>query len=683
MVTTDDPPIMAEDFNISPYVLLSAAPVGSTCVGTSPAGSTADWMSEEVGGMCQRLQPHETKHFVHNQFGLVKKKTTTLAAAAVALIVSTSSIHAVDIARAPILVLENSADFGAYTEEILRAEGFNEFQVESPSASGLTVDYLNHFDVVILTETKLSPAQSDLISGYVHGGGNLIAFRPDKQLASVFGISNSESKIADGYIKIEQGNDIGKGLVSDTVKFHGDADQYDLKGATVTATLYSDASKSAESPAVVSYDYGQGHAVAFTYNLPKSIVFSRQGNPLSAGLEKDGIKGIRAADMFTDGWVNSRKTAVNQADEQMRLLSHSIERASSFKKPLPRLWYFPGLNKSLILLTGDGEDSPERDFDAQLADIKSKGARMTLYLKSPYVPASKVKSWLSDGFEISGHVDDIQEATNPTYDTMNAKMKWTVHALKDVYGVDMRTVRNHWIVWCGTDPEGKRDFTAQASIEAKYGVRLDCNLYHFDQGSTKGHFLGPISNFTGSGLPMKFIDASGGVLDVYQSITQLPDEQWLKGNLFSNFKILLDRSLDGEGYTFINVNLHTQNWKAWSRKEGLQILDYANLRKVPIWTAERTLQFLQKRDAAEFAEILWSNNELAFQLHVPLPGDGLTLMVPKTFGGKTIANVSRNGQSQPYTFQSIKGSDYALVATVSGNNRFVVAYAERRDGSKP
>ena len=120
--------------------------------------------------------------------------------------------------------------------------------------------------------------------------------------------------------------------------------------------------------------------------FPKASSSARQGNYRYAGLEKDGIKGIRAADMFTDGWVNPRKTAVNQADEQMRLLSHAIERASSFKKPLPRLWYFPGLNKSLILLTGDGEDSPERDFDAQLADIKSKGARMTLYLKGHLRP---------------------------------------------------------------------------------------------------------------------------------------------------------------------------------------------------------------------------------------------------------------------------------------------------------
>ena len=171
----------------------------------------------------------------------LRKKGTTIATVAVALIIGTSSIYAVDLARAPILVLETPAEFGAYTGEILRAEGFNEFQVESPSASDLTVSYLNQFDVVILTETKLSSAQTNLFSSYVHGGGNLIAFRPDKQLAPVFGISGTDSMIAEGYVKIEQGNDIGKGLVSDTLQFHGDADQYDLKGANVIATLYSDA----------------------------------------------------------------------------------------------------------------------------------------------------------------------------------------------------------------------------------------------------------------------------------------------------------------------------------------------------------------------------------------------------------------------------------------------------------
>jgi hypothetical protein len=614
----------------------------------------------------------------------LRKIGTIITSVAMALVAAINLVYSVELPRAPILVLETPAEFGAYTGEILRAEGFNESQVESPSASGLTVSYLNQFDLVILTETKLSSAQAELFSNYVHGGGNLIAFRPDKQLASVFGISDAGSKkIAEGYIKIERGNDIGKGLASDTLQFHGEADQYDLKGGTAVATLYGDADTSTGKPAVVSHQFGQGHAIAFTYNLSKSIVLTRQGNPQYAGLERDGIKGIRATDMFTGGWINPLKNAVNQADEQMRLLSHGIERVSSLKKPLPRLWYFPGLNKSLILLTGDGEDSPEKDLDAQLADIKSKGARMTLYLKGTYVRADKVESWLADGFEISGHVDDTEEAITPSYDGMSEKVKSTVHALKNAYGVDMRTVRNHWIVWCGTGPNGRQDFTAQASIEAKHGIHLDCNVYHWDEGSTRGAFLGPIGNFTGSGLPMKFINDRGEVLDIYESVTQLPDEQWGQGTLFTNFKILLDRSLDHEGYTFINLNLHADRWRAWSRAEGLQIMDYANLRKVPMWTAERTLKFLQQRDSAEFADINWSNNRLSFQCNVQLPGEGLTCMVPKTFGGKTISNVSRNGENQPYTLQPIKGSDCGLLSATSGNNRFVVTYAERSEGSKP
>ena len=40
-----------------------------------------------------------------------------------------------------------------------------------------------------------------------------------------------------------------------------------------------------------------------------------------AGQEKDGIKGLRAMDMFTNGWVDTSKNRLNHADEQMRLLS--------------------------------------------------------------------------------------------------------------------------------------------------------------------------------------------------------------------------------------------------------------------------------------------------------------------------------------------------------------------------
>ncbi len=592
-------------------------------------------------------------------------------------LISANNLFSSGLSNAPILLLETRSEFGAYTEEILRAEGFNEFQVGSPSDSGLTVDYLEDFDVVILTETTLSPAQCKLLTNYVRDGGNLIAIRPDKQLAPLFGISATESKTTNGYVRIEGNNDIGKGLPRDTLQFHGDADDYDLKGGRVIASLFRDASNATGAPAVVTYSFGKGHAIVFTYNLAKSIVFARQGNELYAGLEKDGIKGIRATDMFTDGWIDSSKAAINQADEQMRLLSRAIESLSSFRKPLPRLWYFHGLNKGLVILTADGEDSSEEEFDNQLADIRAKGARLTLYLKGTYIPASKVKHWLADGFEISSHVDDTQEAIHPTYQAMDKKVNSTVHAFKDSYGIDISTVRNHWITWCGTDIDGQQDFAAQAAIEANYGIGLDCNLYHYDRDSNQGHFLGPIGNFTGSGLPMKFIDPHGQILNIYESITQLPDEQWLKGNLFSNFKVLLDRSLDNECYTFINVNLHTDRWREWSRPEGLEILDYANSRRVPIWTAEQTLRFLQAKAAAQFSDIRWSDNQLSFQLDIPRSDHNLTVMVPKIFGGKAVSRITRDGETRSYTLQSIKRLDYAFVESPAGNHRFVVTYAKQ------
>ena len=514
-----------------------------------------------------------------------------------------------------------------------------------------------------------------LLSSYVRGGGNLIAFRPDKQLALVFRLS-PKGTIRDGYIKIEPDNDIGKGLLSDTLQFHGDADRYEAKNADAVAMLYHNARTPAGNPAVVSCNIGSGHVIAFSYNLPKSIALTRQGNNHNAGLEKDGIEGIRAAEMFTDGWVDPSRNALNQADEQMRLLSHAIEKMASFTKPLPRFWYFPGLNKSLVLLTADGEDSPEEDFDAQLADIKSKGARMTLYLKGDYLPTPKVKQWISDGFEVSGHVDDTREATNPTYRQMDRKVNSTVQALKRVYGADMRTVRNHWIVWCGRDPDGTQDFTAQAAIEANHGIQMDCNYYHFDQNSTQGHFLGPIGNFNGSGLPMKFITDRGEVLDIYQALTQLPDEQWGRGNLFENFKLLLDRSLDREAYSFINVNLHTDRWRAWSRTEGLQIIDYANARQVPIWTAAQTLDFLQEREAAEFAGLDWTNNKLRFRVKRSHAAAGLTVMVPQQFGNKTIKDVLANNVPRLYTIESVKGSRYAFIPVRAQDNEFIVTYSK-------
>ena len=175
---------------------------------------------------------------------------------------------------------------------------------------------------------------------------------------------------------------------------------------------------------------------------------------------------------------------------------------------------------------------------------------------------------------------------------------------------------------------------------------------------------------------MRFIDGNGRLIDLYQSITQLPDEQWGAGNLFNNFKILLDRSVDDELYTLINANLHTDRWNKWSRKEALQLMDYANRRSVPMWPAERVVRFLQKRNAIRFGRMNWSNNELSFGLRVPFGGDEVTLMLPKTFGDKTLSLIFRDGAEAPYTFQPVKGHDYAMIAATAGDHELLAKYSD-------
>ena len=129
----------------------------------------------------------------------------------------------------PILLLATQREFGLYTGEILKTEGFNTFETDSIANPGLTTNYLNDFDIVILAETEITSAQQELLTRYVEEGGNLIAFRPDKKLSNVFGIGDTDSETGEGYLSINTSNEMGNGITTETLQFHGTADHVTLK----------------------------------------------------------------------------------------------------------------------------------------------------------------------------------------------------------------------------------------------------------------------------------------------------------------------------------------------------------------------------------------------------------------------------------------------------------------------
>jgi len=594
--------------------------------------------------------------------------------------------YASQVSKVPILVLATRDNFGLFTAEILKAEGFNEFRLDSIGNTGVTLRYLKQFDIVILAETPITAVQKVMLSDFVSQGGNLIAFKPDQTLQDIFGVTITSDALVDPYVAVDQQSHIGRGITSQTLQVHGNADGYISKQGTVVATLFETGGKSTPFPAVLINDYLKGHAIVFSYNLAKSVVLTRQGNYRLAGQETDGIAGIRAMDMFTGGWVDTLNNCINQTDEHMRLLTHSIEKLATYTKPLPRLWYFPYSLKCVATFNNDGEDSEEASFEKQFKDVDSLGAKMTLYIKeTDLVSSAWVTKWINRGFEISGHPDDTKQATHPDFQTMNGVVRDLNQRLHDRYGIDgMHTVVNHWFVWCGITIDNKMDFATQARIEEVNGIELDGNYAHYDNLSNQEHFLGASGynqgHFTGSGIPMKFSDVAGNIIQVYQHLNSVYDQQYMEhkdqDGYFGSFKGSVDRSLDSGVYSYVSVKAHNNEY-FFSKKPLAQMIAYAKKRGVPIWTEIELLDFLKVKDETSFSDISWKSGVLSFRINSPHPQNSqFGCMVPATHGQRKIKQVSLNGKLQPVTLETIKGIAYAMVPINPGFAYAVKVYYE-------
>jgi hypothetical protein len=576
----------------------------------------------------------------------------------------------------PVLVLSTDSDFGNYIAEILKTEGFNEFVVDSLTGENVTTAYLEEFNLIIMTEANISSAGLNTVKEYVKNGGKLIAIHTDLRFAELFGVKPAGKTISSGYIHIDTTQEQGKDLPSALLQFHGEADYYTLNGAMSLADLLVCKNSEERYPAVVSNNYEKGQTVAFLYNLPRSVVLTRQGNPIFAGMEKDGILGLRSMDLFTDGWVDTSNSKINQADVQIALLSHCIENLIEDKMPMPRFWYFPDTLKCLVTLTNDGEYKSERDFEPQFRDVDSLGGKMSLYILGvDKVSKAWVDKWTAKGFEIAGHPDDIKEAADPTWNRMDSALRVRKSEIASNYGLPMLTNVNHWFVWCGKNADGKQEFGAEANLEEKNGIELDINYAHYDMKSNQGeHYLGPLGtnqgNFTGSGLVMKFADSRGKTINVYQQLNAVYDQEYNESHdpegFFNCFKGLMDRSLQNEVYSFISVKSHNDEYY-FSKSPLMKMLTYSRQNNIPVWTELKLLNFLKMKDEASFSGFRWADHLLTFNLSSNLKhSSGLTFLLPVVHDNLKIKSIEIEGQIRKFARWKIKGSEYAVVTVTPG-----------------
>jgi hypothetical protein len=574
----------------------------------------------------------------------------------------------------PILVVDSPSNpFSTYVGEIMRAEGLNGFSIND--ASLVDAAYLSNFDVVVLGDVPVTASQVTALTNWVTAGGNLIALSPDKQLAGLLGLTDMGTTLDNGYLRVSTGAAPGAGIVAESIQYHGTADRYALNaGTTAVATLYTSASSPTSSPAVSLRSVGTngGQAAAFTFDLARSTSLTRQGNPAWAGIERDGFtNSIRTNDLFygatEPNWVDLNKIGIPQADELQRLFANVITFTNRDRTPVPRFWYLPRGEKAAVIMTGD--DHADGGTAGRFDRYKSASpagcsvenwecARMTSYIypDSPLTNA-QAAAYEAEGFEVSVHPFKAG-CTNPTYAELDGYYtnRLSQFAAKYTSVPTPTTSRFHCVSW--------PDWDSHAKIEAAHGIRLDTNYYHFppDRTTADGTVIPGWGDFpgfmTGSGLPMKFADRQGGVIDVYQAHTHLNDEGFTVAQTQTAIDFLLDRAIGAEGYYgMFTANEHTD--KVVSAGSDA-ILASAQARAVPMISARQALRWVEGRNGSAFKEFTWSGGRLGFTITVAPGATGIRGMLPIQSTAGSLTALTRDGSPVTLTARTIKGVAYAF-----------------------
>jgi hypothetical protein len=365
--------------------------------------------------------------------------------------------------------------------------------------------------------------------------------------------------------------------------------------------------------------------------------------------------------------VNLDKVAIPQADEQQRLLANLITLMGEDRKPVPRFWYLPQAFEAAVVMTGDdhAQGGTAGRFEKYVAagpagcstvDWECVRSTSYIYPASPLTNA-QAEAYTAQGFEVALH-------TAPIGINQLGCANWTPAGLQDVFDSQLpvfrakytgipapSTHRMHCVAWA--------DWASLPKVERANGIRLDTNYYYYP-----GSWMAARPGFmTGSGLPMRFADTDGTVIDVYQANTAITDEsgQAEPGTIDA----LLDGAVGANGfYGAFVANIHTDD-AASAASDA--IVAAAQARGVPIVSAKQLLDWTDGRERSSLGSLTWSGGTLTFKVRADGRAHGLTGMLPTRAGTRTLATVTRNGTSVPLTARTIKGIPYAFFDAATGS----------------
>jgi hypothetical protein len=432
-----------------------------------------------------------------------------------------------------------------------------------------------------------------------------------------------------------------------------------------------------------------GQVAVFSYDLARSVVLTRQGNPAWAGQNRETEDSfLRADDMFFGAasgdsqpdWVDLNKVAIPQADEQQRLLGNLITQMNQDKKPMPHFWYLPKGKKAAVVMTAD-----DHAFDngAQVISrlnrylqLSPSGCNVALwecvrsssyfFMNSP-MSQSQAQSYNSQGFDLGFHLlvngssltNGVPSSTacgNYNATTIQTYITQQMAAFGSRYPniPAPSSNRTHCITWS--------DWDSGAKSEADNGIRFDTN-YYFWPGTWVQDRPGMMN---GGGFPMRFAGTDGTLIDTYQAMTQMQDEGPGPQSYPYTIDTLLDRAVGTEGYYGVfTANMHTDLAPSLGKAES--IIASAQARGIPVVSSKQMLTWLDGRSDSKMTNLAWNGATLTFNASVATGAQNMLKgMLPIHSSNGPLQSITRSGAAVNYTTQTIKGIEYAFFSATNG-----------------
>ncbi len=562
-----------------------------------------------------------------------------------------------------------TAPFGRYGLEMLFAEGLTGAEERNVREAPLEAGAAKERQAVIVAPCGEDTGAEAAALAALRQGTPVVFLRPSAETAAELGIKDRQRRTAnEAYIAPERDHPLWFAALGDFLQFHGAADMYGEYGGNERVLAWvAGRDWALPFPAIVTGTYGAGRFAVFTYDLAESTVLFHQGSPDLASTgdrpDADGDGLFSPSDLFF-GYRDRTLLDLPQADLQQQLLVRILEWASAPNAPLARLWYYPDAAPAMVLLNGDSDGMTRPQMEWYTNMVEAHGGEYTVYLMEEHL--KHLTPEMERDYRRRGHSagPHIWHSLKPTVEEMRQRIQEEVELFEQRYGYPPKTTRHHCVIWPGWVE------TAQALADA--GFRMDTN-YRAGDHQQYGYL-------TGSGLPMRFIDAEGEFIELFEQETLFCDDYVLVDKSFlpplsveqaiAVSKEYIDAAI-ASYHTVVHLYFHPIYATGIRVRTGQLIhtagwfeavLKYAAALELPMPSTDAWCTFNERRRAAALTGQHWDADAGVLTLHIDaqdtLPGG--TLLVPARYGEREIERALLDGEEMQLIRRSVGGEARGL-----------------------